>query len=191
MDTSEDSKRLYKEAQKLSHGGCHAEALVLFDQLEEAFPSSRKILYNKGLCLCALGRTHEVLTMCDKLDEAGSQAESERLRSHLASLRVPYPAPQPPAHYFAFHPSWRTVMAFTLLGGLLVILGLLMGYYFGSVLSHEDSTPGSAVNVSCLPGASPTEQDNAAGCRVYTGDNEYAASCRVVLRADSADSRWS
>lgn len=89
----ESSEQRYEQASQLYREGKHAEALVILDELNAAYPTKKSILYARAQCLAALGREDEAREICEHLVATFNYPRAERL---LAKLGPELPVePQP------------------------------------------------------------------------------------------------
>jgi hypothetical protein len=64
---AKNANAIFQKAGTLYKEGNYTEAILLLDQLNEAFPNTRRVLYPRARCLAKLGRKDEALALCDEL----------------------------------------------------------------------------------------------------------------------------
>ena len=124
MDNTEAIQR-YQEAQALYQTGRLTEALVLLDELNQAFPETREVRLARAMVLSALGRQDESSGVCDQLDAHFPGSGTEDIRTGAAAPQgvdgVPDQAPK------LSTPLNRRTM-FVVAGG--AVLGILLAGIF-------------------------------------------------------------
>jgi len=130
-----DAKQMYQEAGRLFAEKRYADAIQLFDQLAEAFPTNASIVYSQTKCLAMLDRHDEARSAAQFLRDTLNDPRGEKLLQTLPQeASVPPELPTPPKE-----PKSRRYSAIAL---ALVIIGGIgaAGYFFllpGEVDSDE------------------------------------------------------
>lgn len=159
MDSVE-ARQKYELASTLYLGDKNDEALPLLDELAEAFPANKDILYARGLCLAALERYDEARAIAEQLDIVFGDPRGATLKS-----RVPEKASAEDAAVGESKGGrWRLALGMIVAGACIVAgLGTAVNY----IMSEEE---GPAVpetvrmsNLRVLTlGGNPIEDDDLA-----------------------------
>ena len=87
MDLAE-VRRKYGEAVAIYRQGNAAEALVILDELDRAFPNAQKVTYMRVACLAALGRIDEAFELAVYLSDVLDDPRGQELQLRLKAARA-------------------------------------------------------------------------------------------------------
>jgi len=96
----EDAKTQFIHAEELCKEGRLEDALAILDGLHRELPSSRRVNYQRAVCLAGLGRFDEALASCDDLEGKLKDDQVQALRQRIAeqrSERATVPTPLDPS----------------------------------------------------------------------------------------------
>ena len=82
MDTTQ-AKHKYAQAGTLFKQGKYGEALLLLNELAEAYPASPDVLHARAMVLVQIGKTAEAAELCDRLAEELHDPRGKRLKAEL------------------------------------------------------------------------------------------------------------
>ncbi len=85
--SSQEARAQFQRAEQLCQDGEYRKALSILDELREALPSSRRVVYQRALCLVNLERFDEALEACEILDGKLDAKHLEALRSKIQRRR--------------------------------------------------------------------------------------------------------
>jgi tetratricopeptide (TPR) repeat protein len=85
----------FNSAAALYKQGSVAEALRTLQELRDALPENKELMYASALCLIALGRDSEALPLAEKLKTVYADPRGDQLRERLSLQGAP-PTPPPP-----------------------------------------------------------------------------------------------
>ena len=85
--SSQEARAQFQRAEQLCQDGEYRQALRILDELREALPSSRRVVYQRALCLVNLERFDEALAACEVLDGKLDAKHIEALRSKIQRRR--------------------------------------------------------------------------------------------------------
>jgi tetratricopeptide (TPR) repeat protein len=97
------AKQYFERAEALLDAGKPSEALPLLDQLNDAFPNTKNILFARAKTYAALGRTTDALHACDALIEQHRSKRAAALKQQLIDQahHPPQPASQKKVRRFS------------------------------------------------------------------------------------------
>ncbi len=170
----EEIRRRYRQAESLYQQGRPAEALHMFDELDEAFPNAQNVTYMRALCFAALGRTDEAIELAGYLGDVLDDPRAQDLQAQLEARRRTAGTPvnvgiRQPTKTVSF-PAWGCV----LVPLILVLLSVLSSFKgcdrkkfeeLPSVVKElfseltGESKPGRTAPAR-LPGSPPAERDS-------------------------------
>jgi formylglycine-generating enzyme required for sulfatase activity len=126
----------YRQAQALYRAGSFKEAMSLVNELDEAFPNSKDILFAQASLLNALGRKKEAANLCERLIVQFADERAERLKAaiSLGETGAATPAVFPSKRPFEAvrrRPLFFGVLASCILVAVVAPVGLVMAGVIG------------------------------------------------------------
>ena len=87
----DEARQKFNLADQLYREKIYPEALKVLNELDEAFPNAKNVMYPKAMCLAKLGRVNEAHTLCQKLKAIYNDPRADELMQKLGSKAAPPP----------------------------------------------------------------------------------------------------
>ena len=94
MDKNESLEK-YQLADKLINGGRHKEALSILDELYEAFPDEKELIYARARCLEQVGRKQEAEDLGKRLIDLYNDPRGHKLQAQIEEQQEAVTPPSP------------------------------------------------------------------------------------------------
>ena len=79
----QQAKQKFQEAERLRSSKRFEEALVVYDDLDNAFPNNKDILFGRGIALAGIGRLDEAKAITQKLEAVFSDARAVEIKAAI------------------------------------------------------------------------------------------------------------
>ncbi len=160
------AERKFQEADALFREGRHRDALRLLQEVNDAYPNNRRVVWAMARCHQAVGQTQAALDACEYLIQRWDYNRAHRMKARLLAesrqqtqtpgtgavgggLDVAPPPPMPPGEAQREGPDWKRIGLIG--GGVLAVLVVLAVLPFlarpGSGAGSETATQWSGVAV--------------------------------------------
>lgn len=184
MDEAEASQK-HRQANDLYQSGKYEEALSLLDQLAEAFPNQKEILYPRARCLKELGRIEEARQVCDQLTTVFGDPRGEQLKASLVAASETRPAAKPV-------PGSRSLPLKTVAGA--VLIALAAGGIGWLLASQGDSSNPATFAQYCLDGeihgATWVDDEGHGPALRFDGQKDYAYMPGIAGMSEGTIQAW-
>lgn len=128
-----DAQKVYQEAGRLFAEKRYADAIQLFDQLAEAFPTNADVVLSQAKCLAELGRNEEAASTAQFLQDSLKDPRGGKLLQTLP--QETFAPPDLPTHAKESKSRRFGVIALA----LVIVVGIVAAGYFFLMPSNVDS----------------------------------------------------